>query len=241
MIVRRHFEVGETAVTIVAEEELISYAKRSIFDSRQEIMSFIERDGFFKITFDPYDEPESAPAIIRRMCDAARAANVGPMAAVAGTIAEAAVQAMVEQGADHAIVDNGGDLALILNKETAVGIFAGASSFKGLAYMVAPTDGIYGICTSSGMVGPSISLGASDAATVFAKDVSLADACATALGNLVTSDAEEVLGKAVGTISDIDGVDGCVAMIGERMAMRGKVPDLVRCDDTRCKVSERYL
>jgi len=241
MIVRRHFEAGETAVTIVAEEELIQYAKRSIFDSRNDITAFIERDEFFKVTFDPYDEPESAPAIVKRMCDAARTANVGPMAAVAGAIGETAVQAMMDHGADHAIIDNGGDIAMVLNKDTAIGIFAGTSSFKGLAYMMKPTEGIYGVCTSSGRVGPSISLGISDAATVFAKNVALADACATALGNLVTSSEEKVLEKAVASISVLNGVDGCVAMIDDKMAMGGKVPDLVPSKDSRCRVSERYL
>ncbi|QLH74390.1 MAG: UPF0280 family protein [Methanomassiliicoccales archaeon] len=241
MIVRRHFELGETAVTIVAEEELIGHAERSIFDSREELLSFLAKDPFFGLTLEPYEEPRASPPIVKRMCEAARAANVGPMAAVAGAIAEAALEAMVERGADHAIVDNGGDIAMVLRKETAVGIYAGDSPFKGFAYMVPPTDGRYGICTSSGTVGPSISFGIADAATVFAKDVALADACATALGNMVRSPDEDVLSDAVRSISGIRGVDGCVVIVGDRLAMRGKVPDLVRCDETRYKVSERYL
>lgn len=241
MIVRRHFEVGETAVTIVAEEELIEYAERSIFESRDEIIRFIARDPFFQITFGPYDEPESSPGIVKRMCDAARTANVGPMAAVAGAIAEAALMAMIEQGADHALVDNGGDIALVLREETAIGIYAGNSAFKGLAYLMPPSKGPYGICTSSGTVGPSISLGVSDAATVFARNVTLADACATMLGNLVKDEKEDTLGNAVRAVSELEGIDGCVAMVGANLAMRGKVPELVKCNDPRCKVSERMF
>ncbi|OPY32426.1 MAG: hypothetical protein A4E32_01007 [Methanomassiliicoccales archaeon PtaU1.Bin124] len=241
MIVRKHFEIGETAVTIVAEEELIWYAEQAIFERRAELVKFIERDPFFQLTFEPYDEPESAPEIVKRMCHAARIADVGPMAAVAGTIAGSAVQAMVDQGADHAIVDNGGDIALILREETPIGIYAGQSQFKGLAYLMPRTDGIYGVCTSSGTVGPSISLGAADAATVFAKNVSLADACATRLGNLVKDEREDTLGAAVKLVAGLDGVDGCVAMIGSKMAMRGRVPELVRCGETRSKVSEVQL
>lgn len=241
MIVRRHFEVGETAVTIVAEEELVWYAEQAIFQRRAELVKFIELDPFFQLTFEPYDEPESAPEIVKSMCRAARAADVGPMAAVAGAIAESAVLAMMDHGADHAIVDNGGDIAMVLREETAVGIYAGQSEFKGLAYLVPPTKGIYGICTSSGTVGPSISLGAADAATVFAKDVPLADACATRLGNLIKDEREDTLGAAVKLVAELEGVDGCVAMVGSKMAMRGKVPELVRAADTRSKVSERLL
>jgi ApbE superfamily uncharacterized protein (UPF0280 family) len=241
MIVRKHFEVGETAVTIVAEEDLIWYAERAIFERREELVKFIEHDPFFQLTFEPYDEPESAPEIVKRMCRAARIADVGPMAAVAGAIAESAVQDMMDHGADHAIVDNGGDLAMVLREETSIGIYAGQSGFRGLAYLMPPTKGMYGVCTSSGTVGPSISLGISDAATVFAPDVALADACATRLGNLVKDDRDDTLGAAVKMVAELEGVDGCVAMVGSKMAMRGKVPELVRSADTRSKVSERLL
>jgi ApbE superfamily uncharacterized protein (UPF0280 family) len=234
MIVREHFEIGETAVTIVAEPE-------HIFQARRDLQIFIATDPFFQLTFEPYQAPADAPPIVGRMCRAATVAGVGPMAAVAGAIAEAAVKAMVDHGARHAIVDNGGDIALILSEETAVGIYAGQSDFRGLAYLLPPTDGIYGVCTSSGTVGPSISLGRADAATVFAKDVALADACATALGNLVVDEDEETLGEAVQRIGSFPGVDGCVAMIGSHMAMRGNVPEMVRCTDPRCKVSERLF
>jgi hypothetical protein len=161
------------------------------------------------------------------------------MAAVAGAIAEVALLAMVKEGAKHAIVDNGGDIALRLREETTIGIYPGASMFQGYGYLVPPTSGSYGICTSSGTVGPSISLGIADAATVFADDVALADACATALGNLVVATDEDLLEDAVKLISNLPGVDGCAIMVGGMMAMRGKVPELVRCTDVRCKVSEK--
>ena len=163
------------------------------------------------------------------------------MAAVAGAIAQHAVRAMRENGAMHIILDNGGDIALLTEEETAVGIYAGQSAFRGLAYLIPATHGIYGICTSSGTVGPSISLGKADAATVFAADVALADACATALGNLVVDEDEDTLGEAVERIGSLPGVDGCVVMIGEHMAMRGKVPEMMRCTDPRYKVSERLF
>ena len=99
MIVREHFELRETAVTIVADERYVPEAKRSIFESRRVLEQFIAEDPFFRSTLEPYREGEGAPKLIGRMCDAARAANVGPMAAVAGAVAEAAVEAMVSAGA----------------------------------------------------------------------------------------------------------------------------------------------
>ncbi len=139
MIVREHFELGETAVTIVAEAEHIKHAQKAIFEARQDLQSFIVSDPFFQLTFEPYRAPRDAPAIVKDMCRAATTAGVGPMAAVAGAIAQHAVRAMRENGARHAILDNGGDIALLTEEETAVGIYAGQSAFRGLAYLV-PAD-----------------------------------------------------------------------------------------------------
>src|SRR5512136_3053822 len=105
-LVRRHFEIGETAVTILAEERYLPLAKESIFRSRAAIAGFIDRDPLFKDTLEPYQDPPWADPIIKRMCSAARRAGVGPMAAVAGTIAEEVTRAMVDAGAKQVAVDN---------------------------------------------------------------------------------------------------------------------------------------
>ncbi len=65
MIVREHFELGETAVTIVAEAEHIKHAQRAIFEARRDLQSFIVSDPFFQLTFEPYRAPSDAPAIVK--------------------------------------------------------------------------------------------------------------------------------------------------------------------------------
>lgn len=224
---RKHFEVGETAVTIVAEDEHLEAAQASIFRSRETVQRFIGRDPFFQTTLEPYPCPADAPPLIARMCSAALKADVGPMAAVAGAIAERAVLDMREAGATQAIVDNGGDIALLLDRETSVGLYAG-EHIKGIGFLCPPREGVFGICTSSATIGPSISFGISDAATVIAADVTLADACATRLGNLLTSDRDEVMRSALGEVCSIAGVEGAVAVVGEKMAMKGRLPKLTR-------------
>jgi len=226
--VRHHFEVGETAVTIVAEARFVPFAKESIFRSRSIIQGLIAQDPLFKDTLEPYDEPEGSDPIIRRMCAAARKANVGPMAAVAGAIAEEAVRAMVGAGARQAAVDNGGDISMFLSEPMEVGIFAGESSVKDLG-MRFPAEGrYYSICTSSGTVGPSISFGIADAAVVLAEDAALADACATRLGNEVQTSEEEGMLYALEAILRIEGVDGALVIVGDKVAMQGRLPQLVK-------------
>ena len=227
MIIREHFELRETAVTIVAEERFVPWAKHSIFESRQVLESFIAGDPFFRSTLEPYPDKEGDPPLIRRMCDAARAANVGPMAAVAGAVAEAAVEAMVSAGATHALVDNGGDIAMVLDHEVDIGIYAGSSKFSELAFRFEPVDQVLGICTSSATVGPSISFGIADAAIVISQNVALADACATMLGNMVVSNNDLLLEKAVTRLMQVPNITGCYVIAGDRIAMKGTLPRMV--------------
>jgi uncharacterized protein len=241
MIVREHFELRETAVTIVADERFVPEAKRSIFESRHVLEHFIAEDPFFRSTLEPYDEDEDAPPLIARMCDAARAANVGPMAAVAGAVAEAAVEAMVHAGSSHALVDNGGDIAMILDREVDIGIYAGRSGFSQMAFRFGPTDHIIGICTSSATVGPSISFGVADAAIVISGNVTLADACASMLGNMIVSDDDTLLADAVARSMMVSNVTGCCVIVGEKIAMKGEVPKLVRSSGNFSKASRILL
>ncbi len=229
MIVRRHFEVEETAVTIVAEEEFIHIAEESIFRSREIIQRFIEEDRLFQLTLEPYEPPEDAPQLIRRMCSASSQAEVGPMATVAGAIAEEAVQSMLEEGAKHAIIDNGGDLAMHLQKKVDIGIFAG-ENVKGLGMECLPRLETFGICTSSGTIGPSISFGIADAATVVSSNVALADACATKLGNQVKSDDDQTISTALDEIMTIKGVEGALVIVNGKIAIKGRLPKLIKAD-----------
>jgi ApbE superfamily uncharacterized protein (UPF0280 family) len=224
---RRHFEVGETAVTIVAEDRFQEAARASVFRSRETIQRFIARDPLFRVTLEPYPCPTDVPPLIARMCASSSKAKVGPMAAVAGAIAEQAVLDMRAAGATQAIVDNGGDIALLLDREASVGLYAG-ELVQGLGFQCSPREGIFGICTSSATIGPSISFGISDAATVIAADVTLADACATRLGNLLTSDHDEAMRSALSDVCSIDGVEGAVAVVGGKIAMKGRLPRLTR-------------
>jgi len=223
---RIHFEVEESAVTIVADDVYHRVAKDAIFEARDILHGKIAEDPFFATTFYPYKEDLSDDPLVRHMCRCSLLADVGPMACVAGAVANHAVTRMVEEGAAFAIVENGGDIALMIDRPVTVGLFTGDDRLKDIAMQVQPRDGIFGICSSSGKIGPSVSFGMSDICTVISSDVLLADGCATAFGNLVKNGDD--IASASERICSIPGVEGCVASVDGKVCLQGDVPELVR-------------
>ncbi len=237
---RWHFEVGQTAVTILCDEPFLPIARESIFRSRYVIERFIRDDPLFGVTLEPYEAVRNAHPLIVRMCEAASSADVGPMAAVAGAIAEQAVMDMRDAGAEQAVVDNGGDIAFLLRDDVTVALYTGEGA-QGLGFRITPREGIFGMCTSSGTIGPSISFGMADAATVMAENVALADACATRLGNLVTDDSDVTLSSAVSRVVSVPGIDGALVAASGRIAMAGRMPELIRVAADPSKITRVEL
>jgi len=226
-IIREHFQLNETIVTISAQEvSHIEAAKASIREQRGYLEAFIREDPYFMLTLEPYDRPYySAPDIIKQMIQATNTFGIGPMAAVAGIIAKLAVEAMIEKGATYAVVDNGGDISMLNDRPTIIGIYAGSSSIKDLALELPPRMKPLGVCTSSGTIGPSISFGFADAALVISQDPALADAAATALGNAVSAD--ETLDNCFKAIKK-PGIDGALVIRDDKLALWGDLPKIIR-------------
>lgn len=232
----RKYRAKETIVTVTADEQYHPVCLASIGRSRSDLERHILEDPFFKVTFEPYECPPGAPEVVKRMVDAASRVGVGPMAAVAGTIAWLALEDMVKAGCTYGIIDNGGDIALINDRTVVVGIYAGESPIKGFGLEIGPRDRILGVCTSSATVGPSISLGNSDAALIISEDVSLADAAATALGNRIVD--KESLATAFDFLKSIPEVSGAIGIIEDRMATYGRLPEIVRADVDQGKITK---
>jgi len=222
MPIRHHFELFETITTIIADSsDIIDAACFGLREARHEIERYILQDPFFRISYEPVKVPENPP-IVRKMANAALLARVGPMASVAGAIAEAGVKRARDAGADYCIIDNGGDIALITDREIRVGLYAGDSPLSGgYAFLIKPISGIYGICTSSATVGHSFSFGSADSVTVFSPDPVLADAVATSVCNELTVDDQTCFDRV-----DPD-IDGIFAVFGEKSLMWGDIPPIV--------------
>lgn len=152
------------------------------------------------------------------MLDASAVAGTGPMAAVAGAIAQAVGKALLPRSR-NVTVENGGDVFLAGTHMRVVAIVAGKSPLSGrLGIRIRPEAGM-GICTSSGTYGHSLSFGKADAAVVCAPNAALADAAATMLGNRCKK--AEDLGDAVEWAAGLPGVTGAAAVLGDAFAAAG--------------------
>ena len=226
--VRTRFEVGETAVTVGAEEAYIDAGISGIMRAREAVRRQISEDQFFLTTFEPYCPDGAADGTVKAMCEAAEAAGVGPMATVAGAIGQAAVDAMVECGSQHCWVDNGGDIALRLSTPVTVEVFSLPGSDTLYGFEVDPSDGVRGICSSSGTIGHSISLGQCDLSTVLADSAILADAYATAVANGVRG--RDDLETCFDRFRASPGFIGGMVVFGDDVAMCGDFPDIIEVE-----------
>jgi len=221
-------ELEETAATIAADRQYVEFAVDAIKASRLDVERHIRKDDFFVTTLEPYELPTGSPKVLRRMCDAAKAAGVGPMATVAGGIAQEALEAMVARGCSHGWVDNGGDIAMIIEHPVTVEVFSNPDSSAAIALEMEPTGGITGVCTSSGRLGHSISFGDADAAVAIATNAYLADALATAIGNKVKD--KQSLQTCFDAFRHITEFTGGLVLRDGDVAMYGRLPRIVNTE-----------
>ncbi|MFP4641125.1 MAG: UPF0280 family protein [Chloroflexota bacterium] len=213
--------VEETDLSIRARRNLRRKALRSILKHRSSIEGYINRHPSFAAALEPLPAYDDAPQIVREMSEASSAAGLGPMASVAGAMAEHVGRDLLDFSPE-VIVENGGDIFLKITKVRRVGIYAGESPLTGkVALEVRPEETPLGICTSSGTVGHSLSLGTADAVIVLSRSAPLADAAATAIGNMV-KDIEDI-SNGIESAKRIDGLVGVVIIKGGRMGMWGGV------------------
>jgi len=200
-----------------------------IVRQRRILEDYIARHRLFGRSFEPVAARPGAPIVAQRMARAARLVNVGPMAAVAGTMAQLAAEAGLKAGATEVIVENGGDLYLKAAQPVLIRLNAGAAKLADrLAFSLQPDDTPISICSSSGKMGHSTSLGHCDLATVVARDAALADAAATQAANLVSSVAD--VDAALERIAAIEGVDGVLIVNDDRVGLAGKLPPLAKAE-----------
>jgi ApbE superfamily uncharacterized protein (UPF0280 family) len=213
--------VKETDLLIRARRDLTAEALRTAKKLRSELEQYIISNPHFQVSLEPVQVDKNAPPLVKDMAAAAESAGVGPMAAVAGAIAEA-VGTELLSFSDEVIVENGGDIFIKSSEERLIGLYAGESSLTGkVAFAIRPEETPLGICTSSGTVGHSLSFGKADAVVAFAPSTSLADAAATAIGNRVSS-ADDIQ-KALQFAQNIAGLRGVAIVKDDHLGLYGQV------------------
>ena len=213
--------IRETDLFLLANRGLETETREAIIRYRWQIEEYIRYHPEFRTSLVPVRDDPHVPKIVREMLRASRLANVGPMASVAGAIAEFVGRDLIPFS-EEVICENGGDIFIASSRERIVGVFAGKSplSLK-VGLRIKPRDTPLGVCSSSGTVGHSMSLGKADAVCVLSASTSLADAAATSIGNLIKGKGDIEEGLNYG--NHIRGVIGVLIIVGEAMGIRGNL------------------
>ncbi len=215
--------VKETDLHIRALRDLSKEAGRIIRVYRRQLEDFIRYHNEFFYSLKPLAYPdEECPEIVSQMLTHSIVAGVGPMAAVAGAMAQFVGEELKEFSREI-IVENGGDIYLDSDKTRVIGLFAGSDSpfSQKIALDIEPGQTPLGVCTSSATVGHSLSLGQADAVVAVSSSAILADAAATALANVVIG--KNGIEAAIEKAQTIDGVQGIVAVKGEKIGFWGDI------------------
>jgi ApbE superfamily uncharacterized protein (UPF0280 family) len=214
--------IRESDLMIRAHRDLRHQATDILQRVRADIEDQIRRQPLFLESLSPLPMPLRPKPVVRAMIEATAKWSVGPMASVAGAVAQVVGEGLL-RWTPEVIVENGGDIYLKMDRPVEMGLYAGRDSpFTGeVKLRVNPGGKSLGVATSSGTVGHSLSFGRADAVVTVADDAVLADAAATAVGNRVSTpdDVERVLNqeRARGLLR------GLLITIGGRMGAYGDI------------------
>jgi ApbE superfamily uncharacterized protein (UPF0280 family) len=213
--------VKETDLLIRAERPLVEETRDLILKHRLPLERYAEDHPDFIHSLTPLVSDKFAPPIVQAMIHAGQKAGVGPMASIAGALAENVGIDLLEYS-EEVIVENGGDVFIRSDFPLTVAIFAGSSPLSNkVGVRIHAPDAPIAVCTSSGTVGHSLSFGNADAVVVISGSTPLADAAATAIGNVVAGKGHVAAGIEVG--NKLEGVFGVVVIAEDEIGLWGEV------------------
>jgi ApbE superfamily uncharacterized protein (UPF0280 family) len=227
-LIKENYTLKESQCIIISDkQEAIQAAKESIKHNRQELELYVRANPAFLHTLIPISAPEK-PIVVKMMAEAAQKACVGPMAAVAGAIADLAVEDMKRVGCRVAVIENGGEIMADSNVPIDVAVAAGDEPLsKRFGFRL--TKFPLAVATSSGRFSHAFSFGDAEAAIVFCKNAALADAVATAVGNMVKGEsAQAAIQAGLSRGPSIESVEGIMIVYKGQVGTWGKIPQIIK-------------
>ncbi|MHA2302241.1 MAG: UPF0280 family protein [Candidatus Thorarchaeota archaeon] len=226
-LIKQTYGYKETRGIIIADnQKAVSAAKLAMQEHRNQLERYILQNPLFLYSLEPISVGR-APKVVKRMTQTSKAAGVGPMAAVAGVLADLSVEAMIRCGAKVAIVEDGGEASAVSDLPIDVALSAGHSFLsKRIGFRLEHFP--IGVATSSGKFSHALSFGDAEAVTIFAGDAGLADAAATAVGNVIRGDdQDEAIKRGIHKAMSIEGVSGVFILYGQKVGQAGEIPRLI--------------
>ncbi|MFN3622161.1 MAG: UPF0280 family protein [Nitrososphaerales archaeon] len=222
--------IKESNLTLISDkEEAITVATQTIYKQRIFLEHYIRKDLRFRYALKPIKPIEDAPEAVKLSCKAAEEAEVGPMAALPGALADLAVRSMDRLGCRVKVVENGGEVSAVTHREICVALYAGKSPICSKIGFVLEGIGLpAGLATSSATTSHAISFGEADAVVVYAEDAALADAAATRICNAVRGDDEAAVQKGLEEADKIDHIYGVFIVKGRYVGRKGRLPKIVK-------------
>ena len=225
-LIRQGFQIDETIGVIISDDErYLLLGLESLRRHRDDLKEYIKENPLFEHSYDPV-EVGNVPEVVKRMSEASIQSKVGPMAAVAGVIADLAAEDMVEAGAKVAVIENGGEIIAFSDRTLSVAVGAGTNPLSNKVGFLLDKFPI-GVATSSGRHSHAFSMGDADTVTIFAENAGLADAAATASANVVLGEPRKDVKAGVDTGMEIEGVYGVLAIRDEVVSIGGAIPKML--------------
>ncbi|MBN1181237.1 MAG: UPF0280 family protein [Bacteroidales bacterium] len=202
--------------------DIDNYAYDTIRSIRTQLDNYIRDFPDFQKSHEPVKTGLTEIEVVNKMIFSANRAGVGPMAAVAGAMAESLGRSIMKNyQLEEIIVENGGDIFLQVHREMNVSVYAGGSPLSDLVGILIPEhSGPLGICTSSASVGHSFSYGKADAVMVVASDCALSDAYATSICNKIKNECDIAL--ILEEIKQTKDIISCLIIMNDKMGIMGK-------------------
>jgi ApbE superfamily uncharacterized protein (UPF0280 family) len=229
---KESFGIKESQCKVIADKpEGIQKAKEAISIHRRNLEEHIKSHSIFFHSLEPVTVP-TKPLVARLMAETAKKANVGPMAAVAGILADLAVEEMLSVGCKVAVVENGGEICAVSNIPIDVAVAIGEEPLsKRFGFRL--TEFPIAVATSSGRFSHAFSFGDAEAVTVFCKSAGLADAAATSVCNVVKGeDGKAAIQTGIDRALSIHGVEGVMIIFKGLTGTAGKIPKIIKVTPT---------
>ncbi|HAJ95978.1 MAG TPA: UPF0280 family protein [Actinobacteria bacterium] len=210
-----------TDLFITSDRDILKELEAPVLSFYKEIGKVSLDEPVFEKSLVPVRARSHYPVLIKKMCRAARMFGIGPMAAVAGAVCDRIAESIAHT-CRFLMIENGGDVYIKSDMPVEIGLYSGNKYFSDrLNIKIDAEQTPCGICSSSGSMGHSLSLGRSDLVTVMSDSAILADAAATAIANSIKEQTD--IKKAISRYKKNKEIKGLVIIKGDRIGIWGVI------------------
>lgn len=210
-----------TDLFITSDRDILKELKSPVLSFYKEIEKIISGDPIFERSLVPVEIKNHYSPFIKKMCYAAGIFGVGPMATVAGAICDRIAES-IAHSCRFLMIENGGDIFIKSASGVKVGLYSSSSYFLDRLNVEFDAEQTpCGICSSSGSMGHSLSLGSSDLVTIMSDSTIQADAAATAVANFIKE--QDDIEKAISQYKKNKEIKGMVIIKGDRIGIWGAI------------------